>query len=79
MNVRLSPETEARLNQLAAESGRPADELVEDAMAAYLSEVAGLRRTLDDRYDDVKVGRVVPVNGEEFFEKLSQRNRTNER
>jgi len=36
MEVRLEPETESRLNELAAKTGRPADELVEDAMAGYL-------------------------------------------
>ena len=36
MEVRLKPETESRLNELAAETGRPKDELVEDAMAGYL-------------------------------------------
>ena len=36
MEVRLKPETESRLNELAARTGRPADELMEDAMAGYL-------------------------------------------
>ena len=36
MEVRLKPETESRLNELAAKTGRPADELVEDSMAGYL-------------------------------------------
>jgi predicted transcriptional regulator len=34
MEVRLRPETELRLHQLAAQSGRSADELVEDALRA---------------------------------------------
>jgi predicted DNA-binding protein len=33
MEVHLKPETESRLNELASQSGRPTDELVEDAMA----------------------------------------------
>jgi predicted DNA-binding protein len=70
MEVRLKPETESRLNELASKSGRPADELVEDAMAGYLGEVAELRSVLDDRYDEVKSGRVKPINGEAFFEDL---------
>jgi hypothetical protein len=28
---------------------------------------------LDSRYDDLKSGRVKPVNGEEFFENLRRR------
>jgi predicted transcriptional regulator len=36
MEVRLKPETESRLNDLAERSGRQRDELIEDAMAEYL-------------------------------------------
>ncbi len=73
MEVRLKPETESRLNELASQSGRPADELVEDAMAGYLSEVAEVRSMLDSRYDEIKSGRVKPIDGESFFEGLRQR------
>jgi hypothetical protein len=37
---------------------------VEDAMAAYLTEVADVRALLDGRYDDIKSGRVKPVDGD---------------
>jgi predicted DNA-binding protein len=70
MEIRLKPETESRLNELALKSGRAADELVEDAMAAYLTEVAELRSALDSRCDDIKSGRVKPIDGEAFFENL---------
>ncbi len=73
MEIRLKPETESRLNELASRSGRPADELVEDAMAAYLTEVADVRNMLDSRYDDIQSGRVKPVDGEAFFEDLRRR------
>lgn len=73
MEVHLKPETESRLNELASRSGRPADELVEDAMAAYLTEVAETRAMLDSRYDDLKSGRVQPLDGESFFENLRRR------
>jgi predicted DNA-binding protein len=69
----LKPETESRLNKLASQSGRPTDDLVEDAMAAYLTEVAELRHVLDGRYEGVKSGRVKAVDGEAFFENLRQR------
>lgn len=75
MEVRLKPETQSLLKELASKSGRPADELVEDAMAAYLSEVAEVRNMLDTRYDDVKSGRAKPVDGERFFEDLRHRER----
>jgi predicted DNA-binding protein len=73
MEVRLKPETESRLNELATQSGRPTDELVEDAMAGYLAEVAEVRDMLDSRYDDIKSGRVKAIDGETFFEDLRQR------
>ncbi|MGA8366301.1 MAG: hypothetical protein ACLQMT_07870 [Candidatus Acidiferrales bacterium] len=71
--MRLKPDTESRLNELASQSGRPTDELVEDAMAGYLSEVAEVRNMLDGRYDEIKSGRVKPIDGESFFEDLRQR------
>jgi predicted transcriptional regulator len=73
MEVRFKPETESRLHELASKSGRPAEELIEDAMAAYLAEVVQVRSTLDSRYDDIQSGRVKPVDGEAFFECLRLR------
>jgi predicted transcriptional regulator len=73
MEVRLKPETESRLQELAAQTGRAPDELVEDAMAGYLQELAQTRQMLDSRYDDIKSGRVKPIDGDAFFESLRQR------
>ena len=73
MEIRLKPETESRLNELASKSGRRTDDLVEDAMAAYLIEVAELRNMLDGRYDDIKSDRVKRIDGEAFFEDLRRR------
>ena len=42
-------------------------------MAGYLGEVAGVRATLDSRYDELKSGRVQAMDGETFFEALRQR------
>jgi predicted transcriptional regulator len=68
--VRLKPETESRLQELAATSGRTPDELVEDAMAGYLAELAQVREMLDGRYDEIKSGGVKPVDGEEASNRL---------
>lgn len=73
MEVRLRPETESRLQELAVETGRPADELVEDAMAGYLTELAAVRSTLDSRYDDIKAGKVKPIDGEDALARLRQK------
>lgn len=73
MEVHFKPETESRLSDLAAKSGRAAADLVEDALAGYLAEVGELREMLDGRYDEIKSGRVKPLDGEAFFEGLSRR------
>jgi predicted transcriptional regulator len=73
MVVRLSPETESRLLEFAARTGRTPDALVEDAMTGYFSEVSQVRDMLDTRYDDIKSGRVQPIDGEEVFRRLRQK------
>lgn len=73
MVVRLKPETESRLRELAASAGRAPDDLVEDAMAGYLAELAQVRKTLDGRYDDLKSGRIKAIDGEEAFKRLRSR------
>ena len=73
MEVHLKPETASRLAELASKSGRATDDLMEDAMAGYLQELTEVQRMLDSRYDDIKSGRVAPIDGETFFDNLRQR------
>ena len=73
MEVRLTPDLEAKLNQLSAETGRAKEELVQDAMAGYLAELSQVRDMLDARYDDIKSGRVKPIDGEEVFSRMRQK------
>lgn len=72
MEVRFAPELEAKLKELAATTGRPADELVQDVIAGYVDELAEVRNMLESRYDDIKSGRVQPIDGEEAFERLRE-------
>jgi hypothetical protein len=37
------------------------------------AELAQVRQTLDTRYDDIKSGRITPVDGEEAFSQLRQK------
>jgi hypothetical protein len=67
------PDLQAKLDNWVAETGRGPEELVEDAMAGYFEELAHTREMLDSRYDDLKSGRVKPVDGEEFFDSLRRR------
>ena len=73
MEVHFTPDIEAKLNALVTETGRAADEFVQDALASYLEEIADVRRMLDSRYDDIKSGHVQPIDGEAFFASLRQR------
>jgi predicted DNA-binding protein len=73
MEVHFKPETESRLKDLASKSGRPTDDLLEDALAGYLEEASEVRKIFDGRYDDIKSGRVKPIDGEAFFEELRRR------
>ncbi len=70
MEVHFTPETEVRLQELAQETGRPTDELVEEAIAGYLVELSLVRETLDGRYDDMRNGGTTPLDGEQAFAKL---------
>ena len=72
MEVHVTPETARKLNDLAATSGRAPSQIVEDALAGYLEEVATVRKTLDSRYDDLESGRVKPIDGEEAFTRLRE-------
>jgi len=73
MEVRLKPETASRLAELASKSGRATDDLMEDAMAGYLQELTQVQGMLESRYDDIKSGRVEPIDGETFFDNLRHR------
>jgi hypothetical protein len=73
MVVRLSPETESRLQELAATTGRAPDDLVEDAMTGYLAELSEVRNMLDTRYDGIKSNRVQPIDGEQVFRQLRRK------
>jgi hypothetical protein len=73
MEVHFTAETEKKLKDLAAQSGRGTDELLEDVVAGYFGEVHQIRETLDSRYDDLKSGKVKPIDGDEFFENLRRR------
>jgi len=65
MEVHFPPDVQAKIDRLASDTGRPADELLQDVVAGYFDELAELRQTLDSRYDDLKSGRVKPIPGDE--------------
>jgi hypothetical protein len=75
MVIRLSSETESRIEKLAATTGCTPENLVEDAMAGHLTESSQIRTMLDNRYDDIKTNLVQPIDGEEVFRQLRQKSK----
>lgn len=73
MEVHFTPELEKKLNDLAAESGRPADELVQYAVADLVDELAATREMLDSRYEDLKNGRLKSIPGDEFIARMGEK------
>jgi hypothetical protein len=64
---------EAKLEQMARETGRPSHELVEDAVVGYFDELALMREMLDRRFDDLDSGKVKPIDGEEAYRRLMEK------
>jgi predicted transcriptional regulator len=73
MEVRFKPEIQTKLEQMARESGRPSEELVEDAVLGYFDELANAREMLDRRFDDLESGRVKPIDGEDAYRLLMEK------
>jgi len=65
MEVHFNSDLQAKLDQLANETGRPQRELVEDVVAGYFDELGQTRNMLNNRYDDLKSGRVKPISRDE--------------
>jgi predicted transcriptional regulator len=73
MEVQFNPDVQAKLDELATETGRPTDELVKDAVLGYFNELAQTREMLNSRYDDLKSGRVKPISGDEVMARLREK------
>jgi len=65
MEVHLTPDVERKLIDLAGQSGRGTDELLQDALVGYFEELVQTRDMLNSRYDELKSGRVKPIPGGE--------------
>jgi len=70
VEVHFKPDVQAKLEQMARETGLPSDELMEDAVVGLFDELAYARQTLDRRYDDLESGKAKPVPGNEVFARL---------
>ncbi len=63
---------QAKLEQWATQTGRPAEELVEDVMVGYFDGMAEVCQTLDNRYDDIKSGKAKLIPGDVAFARLME-------
>ena len=70
MEVQFTPDVKAKLDQMARETGRRSDELVQDAATGLFDELAFTREILERRYRDLETGRVLPIEGEEAYRRL---------
>ena len=73
MEVHFKPDVQAKLEQMAPESGRASDELIEDAVIGYFDELSQTREMLDRRFDDLESGSVQPINGDEAYRRLMEK------
>ena len=67
MEVHFPPEVQTKLEQMARDTGRRSDELVENVVTDFFDEITFTRETLDRRYDDLESGRIKPIPGDEVF------------
>ena len=73
MVLSLEPALAAKVEQWSAETGRPATDLVEDAIAGYFNEIEDLRVMLNSRYDEIVSGAVQPLDGVEACRLIRER------
>jgi predicted DNA-binding protein len=75
VRINLMPQTQAKLDKIAQETGRTVDELVEDVLVGYLEEVYQLHQMIERRYDDLNSGRVVAIDGDIARARINQKSR----
>lgn len=73
MEVHFTPDVQAKLEQMARESGRQSADLVEDAVVGYVDELTRAKEMLDRRYKALESGKVTPIDGEEAFLQLMEK------
>lgn len=73
MEVYLAPHAQAKLERMVVETGRPVDQLIEEALAEYDPDLKATRKMLDSRYDDIESGRVKLILGEDVAANSAKR------
>jgi predicted transcriptional regulator len=62
MDVRHTSDQEARLSRIAAQAGRPVDELAREAVDRYLAEESHFHAAVQAGIDAADRGEFVPAN-----------------
>lgn len=73
MEVQSKPEVQAKREQMAHESGSAASDLVQDAVAGFVDDLAGTGEMPNSRYDDLESGKTKLIPGEEVFARLHEK------
>ena len=73
MSIQLTPQHEARIKELARQTGRDNAEVLGEVIDSYFEELGRINATLDRRYDEIKSGQVKPISGDEVLERLQRR------
>jgi predicted transcriptional regulator len=59
MEVHFAPDLEKKLKDLAAQSGRGADEFVQDVVAGYVDDLAGIRAHIEEGFLQAERGELI--------------------
>ena len=73
MSIQLTPEHEARIKELARQTGRDNNEVLGEVIDSYFEELGRINATLDRRYDEIKSAEVKAISGDEVFERLRRK------
>jgi predicted DNA-binding protein len=73
MSIQLTPEHEARIKELARQTGRDNAEVLGEVIDSYFEELGRINATLDRRYDEITSGQVKPISGDAVLERLQRR------
>ncbi len=70
MEVHFPPEVQARIEQMAQDTGRRSDELIENVVTDFLEDFVFTREALNRRYDDLESGRITAIPGQDVFARI---------
>ena len=73
MEVHLIPDVKAKLEQMARDAGQQPAEVVEDAVIGLYDGLVYTREMLDRRCDETTSGKVRGIDGEEAFQRLTEK------